>query len=228
MRGLVKLNLLYCTNVNQKLGNQLRYNQNVLDDMIEAAVQALLGFSQIECVRPFFCLPLPLQDTNMHSDQENQDGRVKRTNEKENKSGSKAGNVHNSSGSSSDSDIECSVTAVHVVLSVIRSRPNIAANCLGVLMNACLDPPLSSSPSSSSSSSSSSSPISATGGQVPILGSNIKDILVRAGGVELGTTGITLTSKERLNFFEKECPQGELKESTQYSSNRFPNIFVSS
>ena len=162
--------------------------------MVEAAVQALLGFSQIECVRPFFSFPLPLQGDE----------------EKENKDRKSGRNAHGSSSSSSSSSssdigIECSVTAVHVVLSVIRSRPNIAANCLGLLMNACLDP----SPSSSSSSSPS---VSTTGGQVPILGSSIREILVSAGGVQVGTAGITLASTERLNFFEKECPQGKIKE----------------
>ena len=167
----------------------MRCNQNVLDDMIEAAVQALLGFSQIECVRPFFSFSLPLQGDE----------------EKENKERKSGRNAHSSSSSSSDIGTECSVTAVHVVLSVIRSRPNIAANCLGLLMNACLDP----SPSSSSSSSPS---VSTSGGQAPILGSSIKEILVSAGGVELGTAGISLASTERLNFFEKECPQGKIKE----------------
>ena len=202
--------------------------------MIEAAVQALLGFSQIECVRPFFALSLPLTVsilretslTNIRSksqieDGGDDDGNHGRKRKEEGKSRNENKSEFESENEDRGSEMTDNMTAIHVVLSLIKSRPHIAGNSIGLLMNACLDAPISSpssSPSSSSASSSSSFsssssspslPISVNGGQNPMLGSTVKEVVVAAGGVDLGLTGIFLGSNERMNFFEKEGPQGE-------------------
>ena len=203
--------------------------------MIEAAVQALLGFSQIECVRPFFALSLPLtvsilRETSLTNirnksqieDGGDDDGNHGRKRKEEGKSRNENKSEFESENEDRGSEMTDNMTAIHVVLSLIKSRPHIAGNSIGLLMNACLDAPISSpssSPSSSSASSSSSFssssssspslPISVNGGQNPMLGSTVKEVVVAAGGVDLGLTGIFLGSNERMNFFEKEGPQGE-------------------
>ena len=202
--------------------------------MIEAAVQALLGFSQIECVRPFFALSLPLTVsilretslTNIRNKSQIEDGGDDECNhgrerKEEGKSRNESKSEFESENEDRGSEMTDNMTAIHVVLSLIKSRPHIAGNSIGLLMNACLDAPISSpssSPSSSSASSSSSFsssssspslPISVNGGQNPMLGSTVKEVVVAAGGVDLGLTGIFLGSNERMNFFEKEGPQGE-------------------
>ena len=177
------------------------YDRHVLSDMLEASVQALLGLSQIECVRSFFALPLPLIFPTAHS-----------VHKKGEKKGVKEG----------EKEGECSVTAVQVLLSLSASRPEHTGNCIGLLMNACLEPtapppvpvlapvpiPAASRSSSSSSSSSTQSSSSSSSHAIPPAILTVKEAVSAAGGAALALKGVLMDSKDRSRFFESDPPEG--------------------
>jgi hypothetical protein len=183
------------------------YDRHVLSDMLEASVQALLGLSQIECVRSFFALPLPLIFPTAHSVDKKGEKKGVKDGVKE---GEKVG--------------ECSVTAVQVLLSLSASRPEHAGNCIGLLMNACLEPtapppvpvldpvpvPAASRSSSSSSSTStqSSSSSSSSSHTIPPAILTVKEAVSAAGGAALALKGVLMDSKDRSKFFESDPPEG--------------------
>ena len=122
---------------------------------------------------------------------------------------------------------EEALTAVHVILQLVKSRPDSAVNCIGLLMNACLDSstnntatPTSPSPSSSpSSSSSSSSPHSSSSHTEPSPVS-VRGAVAAAGGAALGLTGVHMTPHQRAHFFNFEAPEGNR------SFNNYGQTFV--
>jgi hypothetical protein len=172
------------------------YEKHALSDMLEASVQALLGMSQIECVRPFFALPLPLI---FHS-------------------------AHNVEKGEKKGEVESSVTAVHVLLSLSASRPQHTGNCIGLLMNACLEPtapapcasavtasatkPASAVVTATAAAASSSSSSSSSSHAVSPAILTVKEAVACAGGAALALKGVLMDSKDRSKFFESDPPEG--------------------
>lgn len=81
----------------------------LVGQLVEAAVHALLGLSQIENMRPFFAIPLPLPVSHT----------IKQT-------------------VAEDTD---QVSAIHAIMRILKDYPEHKPNCLGLMMNACLDRP---------------------------------------------------------------------------------------
>lgn len=219
--------------------------KNELDegDFVQSCVQALLGLSNIVSARPYFTLPLPFvlskhfsaDNVKKGSDVKNNTGKdikrriegerveeidkmTKDKNEKEVGGGGEKG-----AGGGKD-DAEGTLTAIHVVLQIMKSKPYTAtANCIGLLMNACLETSTddstarstvkasSASPSSSTSTSTSastsasmSSPLSVSH-PVPL---SVREVVASAGGAILGLTGVRMTALKRTHFFNFEAPEG--------------------
>ena len=199
--------------------------------MVESAVQALVGFSQVECVRPFFALSLPFSDMmndkndrNNGNNGNNGNNKVDVIDGKNKKNNKNDENINNI-------DEDGSITAVHVIFSLIRDRPENTANCLGLLMNACLDTDTPNTQNTqntqnilnsqnarvtqSNQSTSGGNPgIEGPGGNGSLGGNalgSVREIVAKAGGVNLGLTGVLLGSKERIGFYEKEGSAGGLR-----------------
>ena len=180
-----------------------------------------------------FTLPLPFllpEHRNTHGVKKNSDVKnnaerdVRRSTEGERVEGidmiTKDKNEERGEGGGGEDDVEGSVTAIHVVLQIMKSKPySAAANCIGLLMNACLETSTddstarstvkasSASPSTSASTStttSTSSPLSASH-PVPL---SVREVVALADGAILGLTGVRMTAQQRAHFFNFEAPEG--------------------
>ena len=198
-------------------------------------MQALLGLSNIVSARPYFTLPLPFSlpeyrntdNVKKNSDATNNteknmkrriegerieeiDMMTKNKNEKEEGGGGGGGN----------DDAEGSVTAIHVVLQIMKSKHyTAAANCIGLLMNACLETSTddstarstvkaSSASPSASTSTSTSAPISSSLSASHPVPLSVREVVTLAGGAALGLTGVRMTAAKRAHFFNFQAPEG--------------------
>ena len=205
---------------------------------VDACVKALLGLTQIESVRPYLTLPLPLAVLKQSGgdDEVKKEGisshtvdsdmmKIEKLNNKKEKDEMKREkemkNKEEGGKEVKTGNPEGPLTAVHVILQLVKSRPSSAVNCIGLLMNACLDSslnktaapssccssPSSSSSSSSSSASSSSSSTSSSSHTVPST-VTVRCAVAAAGGAALGLTGVHMTPHNRAHFFSFEAPEG--------------------
>ena len=143
--------------------------------MMTGCVGALVGLSQLEPVRPFFALPLPLPNNDQASAVAGTTKPTKSTNKPDS-----LGRPFNTNGAE--------LTPVHVLLGVLTGQTDHRSNCLAILMNASLDlsaPQTAATITTSNNNSDSPS--------LP----SVKETIVKAGGMTVALSGISLRSAQR-------------------------------
>jgi hypothetical protein len=135
----------------------------------------LLGLSQIQNLRQFYALNIPISDGK--------------------------------------EDI-LDITVIHIIMKVIKNRPEHKPNGLGIFMNICLEPTPSDITPITSDTSKSSTPSEKISENKPQINNisknfNVKEIIVLADGLEIALGGVYMSNKERENFFNVEGLEGK-------------------
>jgi hypothetical protein len=130
----------------------------------------LLGLSQIQNLRQFYALNIPI--------------------------------------SNGEEDIK-DITVIHIIMKVIKIRPEHKPNGLGIFMNICLEPTPSDTTPPIPGVSKSSPPLLENSTEINEEKKlNLKEIIVSADGLEIALGGVYLSSKERESFFSIEGMEG--------------------
>ena len=158
--------------------------------LMTGCVGALVGLSQLEPVRPFFALPLPLPDND---DNNNTNQPIAAATTKPTKPANKTDQTPATLARPSNTKGQC-LTPVHVLLGVLTGQTDHRSNCLAILMNASLDlSAQQTAPATTPTSNNAPSLSTSTSSPSPSLLPSVKETIVKAGGMTVALSGKPLT-----------------------------------
>ena len=152
--------------------------------LMTGCVGALVGLSQLEPVRPFFALPLPLPDNNSNT--------TTTTNSQATAAVAKKPTNSSSQPASSPVPLARPLTTdgpelapVHVLLGVLTGQTEHRSNCLAILMNASLD--LSAQPTTATTTPTTAVTNNNSNNTFSL--PSVKETIVKAGGMTVALSG---------------------------------------